>query len=137
MTNEYGPGKCGYCGAITWVEARARGTSQCRGCKVVSFFRWMYSFIGYEVLTWQERELRSLYGMVEPDTGLRKYRRGYIEIPKKNGKSWLISALLAYKLNWQSVVFVGYGDDRELSELHEFERASRQFFVKMSYAFQR
>ena len=25
------------------------------------------------------------------------------------------SALFAYKLNWQSVMFVGYGDDRELS----------------------
>lgn len=24
------------------------------------------------------------------------------------------SALFAYKLNWQSVMFVGYGDDREL-----------------------
>ena len=26
------------------------------------------------------------------------------------------SALLAYKLNWQSVMFVGYGDDRELTD---------------------
>lgn len=47
------------------------------------------------------------------------------------------SALIAYKLNWQSVLFVGYGDDRELSEQHELEKASRQFFVKLSYAFQR
>jgi hypothetical protein len=47
------------------------------------------------------------------------------------------SALVAYKINWQSVLFIGYGDDRELSERHTLERASRQFFVKMSYAFQR
>jgi len=47
------------------------------------------------------------------------------------------SALLAYKLNWQSVLFVGYGDDRELSDLNRFEKADRQFFVKVSYAFQR
>jgi hypothetical protein len=47
------------------------------------------------------------------------------------------SVLLAYKINWQSVLFVGYGDDRELSEHHELERVARQFFVKMSYAFQR
>jgi hypothetical protein len=47
------------------------------------------------------------------------------------------SALLAYKLNWQSVLFVGYGDDRELSVDNRLERADRQFFVKMSYAFQR
>ena len=47
------------------------------------------------------------------------------------------SALLAYKLNWQSVVFVGYGDTRELSDRDRLERQARQFFVKLSYAFQR
>ena len=45
--------------------------------------------------------------------------------------------LLAYKVNWQSVMFVGYGDDRELSDLERLERSARQFFVKVSYAFQR
>jgi hypothetical protein len=47
------------------------------------------------------------------------------------------SALLAYKLNWQSVMFVGYGDNRELSDLDRLEKLDRQFFVKLSYAFQR
>jgi hypothetical protein len=47
------------------------------------------------------------------------------------------SALVAYKINWQSVLFVGYGDDRELSEQHRLEPSTRQFFVKVSYAFQR
>src|SRR5262249_11366344 len=47
------------------------------------------------------------------------------------------SALLAYKLNWQSVLFVGYGDDRELTVQNELQPASRQIFVKVSYAFQR
>jgi hypothetical protein len=47
------------------------------------------------------------------------------------------SALFAYKLNWQSVLFVGYGDDRELSDLRRLEPLDRQFFVKLSYAFQR
>jgi hypothetical protein len=47
------------------------------------------------------------------------------------------SALLAYKLNWQSVMFVGYGDDRELSDARRLEPLDRQFFVKLSYAFQR
>ena len=47
------------------------------------------------------------------------------------------SALFAYKLNWQSVLFVGYGDDRELSNEHELEKTGRQFFTKVSYAFQR
>jgi hypothetical protein len=47
------------------------------------------------------------------------------------------SALFAYKLNWQSVIFVGYGDDRELSDLNRLEKLDREFFVKFSYAFQR
>jgi hypothetical protein len=45
--------------------------------------------------------------------------------------------LLAYKLNWQSVMFVGYGDDRELSDQDRLERLDRQVFIKLSYAIQR
>jgi hypothetical protein len=47
------------------------------------------------------------------------------------------SILFAYKLNWQSVLFVGYGDDREQSDLSRLEKSGRQAFVKVSYAFQR
>lgn len=47
------------------------------------------------------------------------------------------SALFAFKLNWQSVMFIGYGDDRELSDLHRLDPLDRQLFVKLSYAFQR
>jgi hypothetical protein len=47
------------------------------------------------------------------------------------------SALLAYKINWQSVMFVGYGDNRELNDREQFAPLNRQFFVKLSYAFQR
>jgi hypothetical protein len=48
------------------------------------------------------------------------------------------SALLAYKLNWQTVLFVGYGDNRELDDMAEhLAPVDRQFFVKLSYAFQR
>jgi hypothetical protein len=47
------------------------------------------------------------------------------------------SALVAYKINWQSVMFVGYGDNRALSDRNRLEPAERQFFVKISYAFQR
>jgi hypothetical protein len=52
------------------------------------------------------------------------------------------SLLLAYRLNWQSVMFAGYGDDRELTAVTD-NRArrlaplDRQVFVKLSYAFQR
>src|SRR3954465_2396928 len=45
--------------------------------------------------------------------------------------------LLSYKLNWQSVMFIGYGDDRMLSTHDRFEKVDHQFFVKLSYALQR
>jgi hypothetical protein len=47
------------------------------------------------------------------------------------------SALFAYKLNWQSVLFIGYGDDRTLDDARHLLRADRQVFVKIAFAFQR
>jgi hypothetical protein len=47
------------------------------------------------------------------------------------------SALFSYKLNWQTVLFAGYGDNRTLQEDGVLMRADRQFFLKVSYAFQR
>lgn len=47
------------------------------------------------------------------------------------------SALFAYKLNWQSVLFIGYGDDREADDQHRLRPMGQQLFVKVSYAFQR
>ena len=52
------------------------------------------------------------------------------------------SLLLAYKLNWQTVAFIGYGDVREeyrdpITRRRQFEPSTKQFFFKISYAFQR
>jgi len=55
---------------------------------------------------------------------------------EKDG-SFSASFLFAYKLNWQTVLFAGYGDNRTLVEENRLERADRQFFLKVSYAFQR
>ncbi|HET7433621.1 MAG TPA: DUF5916 domain-containing protein, partial [Thermoanaerobaculia bacterium] len=46
--------------------------------------------------------------------------------------------LFAYKLNWQTVFYTGYGDLREATtEEGQLEPSERQFFAKVSYAFQR
>jgi len=45
--------------------------------------------------------------------------------------------LFAYKLNWQSVMFAGYGDARELTDLHRLAPVGKQLFIKLSYAIQR
>ena len=47
------------------------------------------------------------------------------------------SALFAYKINWQSVMFFGYGDDRTLDDQRRLQKSDRQIFVKLSHAFQR
>ncbi len=58
-------------------------------------------------------------------------------VARKSG-SFSGSALFAYKLNWQTVLFVGYGDNRDLDDAGErLAQVDRQFFVKLSYAFQR
>ncbi|MBK5259945.1 MAG: carbohydrate binding family 9 domain-containing protein [Thermoanaerobaculia bacterium] len=46
--------------------------------------------------------------------------------------------LFAYKLNWQTVLFLGVGDLREEAGSEgDLERAGQEVFVKLSYAFQR
>ncbi|MGH9441914.1 MAG: DUF5916 domain-containing protein [Thermoanaerobaculia bacterium] len=47
------------------------------------------------------------------------------------------SLLFAYKLNWQSVLFLGYGDNQVLDARYDLTRHDRQLFLKVSYAFQR
>jgi hypothetical protein len=51
-------------------------------------------------------------------------------------ESFDASLVFAYKLNWQTVLYVGYGDSRRLDDLQNLEPASREAFLKISYAFQ-
>jgi len=59
------------------------------------------------------------------------------QVPPAKTGSFSASALFSYKLNWQTVFFLGYGDNRTLTDLDRLEPTDRQFFLKMSYAFQR
>ncbi|HEV7669804.1 MAG TPA: DUF5916 domain-containing protein [Thermoanaerobaculia bacterium] len=47
------------------------------------------------------------------------------------------SALLGYKLNWQTVLFLGIGDARSLDNQGDLAPVARKAFFKVSYAFQR
>lgn len=52
----------------------------------------------FNILPWQEHEIiRPLFGNVD-DNGNRVYRKCYVEIPKKNGKSELGAAIALYLL---------------------------------------
>ncbi len=74
----------------------------------------------------------------------------YIESVAARSGDFSASALCAYKVNWQSVMYVGYGDDRELTSSsiapipagvplpgRRLAPLDRQLFVKILYAFQR
>jgi phage terminase large subunit-like protein len=89
---------CSWCSAATWCEQRKGGRPQCAGCKVVAFFKYLYRPLGFTLLGWQEKVLRDLFGTVQVDTGLRRYRRGYISMAKKQGKSFLIGGLPIFHL---------------------------------------
>ena len=55
-------------------------------------------------------------------------------VPEKDG-TFLGSVLYSYKINWQTVLFAGYGDDRVLLEDDRLPRTGRSLFFKVSYAF--
>ena len=47
------------------------------------------------------------------------------------------SALFAYKLNWQTVLYLGYGDEQQYYDVTgQLEHSQRQIFAKVSYAWQ-
>ncbi len=66
--------------AVLFVEHLKHGTGKWRGQP-------------FELLDWQERIIRDLFGVVRRDTQCRQFRRAYIEVPKKNGKSELGAAI--------------------------------------------
>src|SRR5262245_35358944 len=48
-----------------------------------------------------------------------------------------LSGLFAYKLNWQTVLYLGYGDQQEyLDTTGQLEKSGQQAFAKVSYAWQ-
>ena len=57
-------------------------------------------------------------------------------VPRKSG-DLNASVLGVYRINWQTLCYVGYGDDRTLDEQARLVRTGRQVFFKISYAFQR
>ncbi len=53
---------------------------------------------------------------------------------EESGSSVFTQLLLSYKLNPQTVAFIGYSDSHRGTDTIELTRASRTFFVKLGYA---
>jgi hypothetical protein len=69
----------------------------------------------------------------------QRTHRDLFDFPNNpHGGSLASQLLFAYKVNWQSVLYVGYGDLRDVvGQDGNFDLGSRQVFMKLSYAFQR
>jgi len=65
------------------------------------------------------------------------YNPALVPIPPRESDEVTGSALFAYKLNWQTVLFLGYSDDRALTVEDRLAPIGRALFFKISYAFQR
>jgi len=77
------------------------------------------------LLPWQEDFLRRLFGWRRAD-GRRRYRRAYLEVAKKNGKSTLVSALTLYLLLADDAapeVYINASDREQASII--FDEAAR------------
>jgi hypothetical protein len=60
----------------------------------------------------------------------------YMPAVRRRSGQFSGSALFGYRLNWQSALFIGYGDDRALDDRNDLLRSDRQIFAKISYAWQ-
>jgi len=51
-----------------------------------------------KLMLWQKALIQSIYGFVDAETGLRRYKEVLVEVARKNGKSTLLSGLAAFHL---------------------------------------
>ena len=58
--------------------------------------RWAAKSETFALADWQVFATVNLYGWVDRDTGLRRFREGYIQVPRKNGKSFWFAGLGNY-----------------------------------------
>ncbi len=80
---------------------------------------------------------RSFVRLIGQYVGERRNPELYRDQVAAEDGSFSASVLFAYKLNWQSVLYLGYGDARTLTDDGGLAVQNRQLFLKVSYAFQR
>jgi len=77
---------------------------QAKAERVFQFFRFCRHVKGplagqpLELMPWQQFIIGSIFGWVHRDTGLRRFRKAYVQVARGNGKSTLLSGLGLYML---------------------------------------
>ncbi len=108
-----------------WLDVDAPGGGDGRLLTAqVARLRAVYTF---DARTW----LRLIGQYVETERDPELYS---FAVERRSG-GFSGSLVFAYKLNWQTVLYLGYADNRVLDESEELQRADRQAFLKVSYAF--
>ena len=116
-----------FTGDRRWLDVRAESGRRGRlFTATVARLRAAYTF-----------SARAFLRMIGQYTETKRDPDLYTFAVARKGGSFDGSALFSYKLNWQSVLFVGYGDSSVVNDSGDLAHSSRQFFLKVSYAFQR
>ena len=72
--------------------------------RAVAFCQFLQHYKGsakgtvFEPMPWQCFILGSVFGWIEKETGLRRFRYAYVEVPRKNGKTFLAAGVALYML---------------------------------------
>lgn len=83
-----------------WVFDQDRASRPCEFVELLPHIKGKWAREGrlIELEPWQCFILTTVFGWVHHETGLRRYREGYVEVPRKNAKSTLSSGLALYML---------------------------------------
>lgn len=97
---------------------------------IESYLRhWQGEFAGrlFILQPWQKTFIRNVFGWKKRADGLRRYRSAYVEIPKKNGKSFLVAAVALLLLLWErepgGEIYSVAGDRKQASIIFEDAKA--------------
>lgn len=83
-----------------WVFDQARAVRPCEFIELLPHIKgkWARARNLIELMPWQSFILTTIFGWVHRDTGLRRFRDVYLEIPRKNAKSTLSSGVALFML---------------------------------------
>lgn len=110
-----------------WLDVESEGGSSGRLFTAdIARLRATYSF---SVRSWLR--LIAQWTETDHDPGLYK-----ASVEERSG-DFAGSLTFAYKLNWQTVLFIGFADSRVLDDAEILRKADREAFLKVSYALMR
>ena len=112
-----------------WLDVDAEGRSPRGGRLFTAQFERLKATYGFSARSY----LRLIAQTVRTD---QDSEVAGVLLPPRTG-SFLGSLLYSYKINWQTVLFLGYGDDRTVEENGDLLATGRSLFFKISYALQR